>query len=358
MSWRDHLRVPLRSMSAYHVPPETFDVKLDANESPWPLTPELERVIALAVANQALHRYPDAGARALKAALAIHVGVPVSSLVVGNGSDEIIAMLCAAFGNPDDRGPARVLFSSPGFVMYAISAVSYGLRPVEVPFGPGFAADADALITAIEREKPSVVFLATPNNPTGTVWPRAAIERVLQTATDSVVVIDEAYLAYSGEPSCVDLALRPGNERCVVMQTLSKIGLAGLRVGYLVGQPEMVRELEKVRPPYNLDTLAQAAATAVLQHGADTLAKHAESVRGERARLAEALAARSDFVVYESGANFVLVRVPSATALSAHLRERGIAVRAFDRGPLADCVRITVGTPAENDRLLAALATV
>ena len=357
MSWRDHIRIPLRSMSAYHVPPETFDVKLDANESPWPLTPELEHVIALATANQALHRYPDAGARELKAALATHAGVPISSLVIGNGSDEIIAMLCAAFGNADVRGPARVMFSSPGFVMYSISSVSFGLRPVEVPLGPGYAADPDALVAAIEREQPSVVFLATPNNPTGTVWPRAAIERVLAAATDSVVVIDEAYLAYSGEPSCVDLALKPGNERCVVMQTLSKIGLAGLRVGYLVGQGEMVRELEKVRPPYNLDTLAQAAATAVLRHGAEALAQHAKSVRAERARLAEALAARPDYVVYDSGANFVLVRVPSATALSAQLRQASIAVRAYDRGLLADCVRITVGTPAENDRLLAALAT-
>ena len=341
-------------MSAYHVPPDACDVKLDANESPWPPTPAMQRAVEHATKNLALHRYPDAGAHALKAALALHAGVPESSLLVGNGSDEIIAMLCAAFGEPDAEGPGRVVFSSPGFVIYSIEAVLHGLVPVEVPLGHRFVADADTFIAAIEKTRPNLVFLATPNNPTGTVWSRGDLERVVASARDSVVVIYEAYLAYSGEESFVDLALSVNDGRCVVLQTLSKIGLAALRVGYLVGRPEMVAELEKARPPYNLDALSQAVATAVVSRCGDELRAHARSVREERARLVAELSRIRDLELFESGANFVLVR--TATPISARLRSAGIAVRSYPSGPLAGCTRITVGTPDENDRLLAVLA--
>jgi histidinol-phosphate aminotransferase len=355
MSWRDHVRAPLRAMAAYHVPPSTCAIKLDANESPYPPSERLQRAIADAVRDLPLHRYPDAAATALRGALARRLGVDPGALVLGNGSDELIATLCGAFAEPSEGRPARLLTPAPSFVMFKQEAVSHGLGYVEAPLGPRFEPDVDALLAAIARERPALVFVATPNNPTGTVWPRAAIERVLAGSGDAIVVVDEAYQAYGEQPSCVDLVAT--HERCLVMGTLSKIGLAGLRVGYLVAQPAIVAELEKVRPPYNLDQLAQAAAVAALAH-ADELDAHAAAVRAERARLGAGLAARG-FEVFPSGANLVLCRHPRAAELADALRaQHGIAVKSFARspGPLAGCLRVTVGTPAEDDALLAALA--
>jgi histidinol-phosphate aminotransferase len=306
-----------------------------------------------------LHRYPDPRASALRAALAGRLGVGGDELVLGNGSDEIIALLCAAFGEPVAGKPARVLYPSPTFVMYRHEALAHGLDPVEVPLGPRLEPDVEAMCAAIAQHRPSLVFLATPNNPTGTVWPAEAIDSLLAADDEAIVVVDEAYLAYGPDPSRVARLRDPRwDGRCVVLQTLSKIGLAALRVGYLVGTRELCAEVDKVRSPYNLDAFAQAAATAILTECAAEIDGWAAVVRRERGELCDGLAALPGLDVFPSGGNFVLVRHADAVTVDAELRRRGIAVRRFDGGALDRCLRITVGTPDENGALLAALRTI
>lgn len=360
MSWRDLVRAPLRGAPAYHVPSWPNAIKLDANESPFPLSRAATEALAHALAPGDLHRYPDAGAGALREVLASQLGVSGDELLFGNGSDEILSLLCAAFGQPrEGQKAAKVLYPVPTFVVYRTAALGHGLEVIEVPFGPRFEANEEALLDAVARERPNVVFLATPNNPTGTVWPRSTIDKLLA-RDDLITVVDEAYLAYAEARTCVDLAL--AHPHCLVLQTLSKIGLAGLRVGYLIGRREVLAEVEKARPPYNLGTLPLRAATTLLRDFRGELEAHAAEVKRERARLAAALGAIAGVEVFPSDANFFMVRVPGASAVYERLAERGVVVRCFDRPdlpadhPLRGCLRITVGTPAENDWLRDALA--
>jgi histidinol-phosphate aminotransferase len=341
-------RVPieLRRAAAYHVPvPPVLRAKLDANELPYALPDELRARVATALAEVALERYPDAAARRLRAALATRLGVAGEQLVFGNGSDEVIAMLCAAF-------PGPILYPAPTFVYYQLAAVARGLPRVEVPLGPAFELDEVRVEAAIAQHRPSVVFLALPNNPTGTLWRFDFALELAARHRDTVIVSDEAYEAYSGVTHLGALAAHPN---LVVLRTLSKIGMAGLRVGCSVSAPALARLLEKLRPPYNVSALDQAAATALVEHGAAWCAARASEVVAERARLAAGLAARG-LEVFPSAANLVLVRCRDAAALHARLAAAGISVRAFgSTGPLASCVRITVGTPDETDLLLSTL---
>jgi histidinol-phosphate aminotransferase len=355
-SWRDRVRAPLRPQAAYHVPSYPNAVKLDANESPFAPSAAAEASVAAAMVAPGLHRYPDSSASALRAVLTRRLRVDGAELVLGNGSDELIGLLCAAFGEPRDGRPASILYPSPSFVVFRTEALAHGLEVVEVPLGPRFAPDEAALFEAVASHRPNLVFLATPNNPTGTVWPRHTIETLLSRHPDVITVVDEAYLAYGSAPSCVDLAL--AHPHCLCLQTLSKIGMAGLRVGYLIGRREVVAEVEKVRPPYNLGTLPQRAAVALLTEHADELERHAAQVKAERERLRAALESRPGMEVFPSEANFLCVRVAQARSLFEALAARGVVVRLFDRGALAGCLRITVGTPAENGRLVDALAAI
>jgi histidinol-phosphate aminotransferase len=353
-TWRDLVRAPLRAASAYHVAAYPNAIKLDANESPFALSRAAHDTLAEVMRRPELHRYPDASAAALRETVAARMGVEGAQLVFGNGSDELIGLLCGAFGEPPGKKRAgAVLFPSPTFVVFRTAAIAHGLEPVESPLGARFEADEDALLAAVARERPNLVFLATPNNPTGTEWPRATIARLLVQHPDVMVVVDEAYIAYSDARSCVDLALAHPN--CVVLQTLSKIGLAGLRVGVLVGRAEVVAEVEKVRPPYNLNTLGLRAAHAILSRHWDELAAHFATVKAQREELRAKLSALPGVEVFPSGANFLLVRVAHAADLHAALVERGVVVRLFDRGALAGCLRITVGTAEENGWLVDAM---
>jgi histidinol-phosphate aminotransferase len=350
--WQELVRTPLRGEKAYHVPNQPNAVKLDANESPFPLSRAAFTTLTEALTRD-LHRYPDAGAHELRATLARQMGVDGTELSLGNGSDELLGLLCATFAEPRKGKQASILYAAPGFVVYKTAAISHGLGVVEVPFGPGFAADENTLLEAVAREKPNLVFLATPNNPTGTSWSRATIAKLLVQHDDVITVVDEAYLAYSDARTCVDLAL--SHPHCLVLGTLSKIGLAALRVGFLIGRPEVIAEVEKVRPPYNLDTLSQRAATLMLHKHKAELDSHYAEVKAERTRLGAALT-KLGLEVFPSQANFFLVRTPEATALHHALAERGVLVRNFDRpGPLAGCLRITVGNAEENNWLLDAL---
>ena len=341
-------RVPeaLRGSSAYHVPlPPRVIAKLDANELPYALPPELRVRLAMALQDVALERYPDPKATRLRAAVAKQLGVRGEQLVFGNGSDEAIAMLANAFAGP-------ILYPVPTFVYYKLAAVARGLPAIEVPLGPRFELDEAAVILAIEAHRPSVVFLALPNNPTGTLWRMDFALELAAAYRDTVIVSDEAYVAYSGVSNLPALAAHPN---LVVMRTLSKIGMAGLRVGFTVSSPAIAHVLEKVRPPYNISALDQAAATFLVEEASAWCEARARDVREARAGLAAGLAAKG-FDVFASAANLVLVRVPDARATWQRLADAGISVRAFgDAGPLANCIRITVGLPAENEALLAAI---
>lgn len=343
-------RVPevLRGTTAYHVPaPPRVIAKLDANELPYPLPAELRAELGAALAEVALERYPDAGARRLRAVVARQLGVAGDQLVFGNGSDELIAMLCSAFAAP----PAAVLYPVPSFVYYRIAAVARGVRAIEVPLTAAFELDEAAMLRAIDEQRPSVVYLALPNNPTGTMWRLGFAAELAARYRDTVIVSDEAYVAYSGQTSLPVLAAHPN---LVVMRTLSKLGMAGLRVGFTISSPAIAALLEKLRPPYNLSALDQRAAELLLERASDWCAARAADVVAERGRLSDALRARG-FEVFPSEANLLLIRTTGATALWHRLVDAGITVRLFDAGPLAGCLRITVGTPAETDALLAAL---
>jgi len=341
-------RVPvaLRSSSAYHVPvPPRLVAKLDANELPYSLPGELRARLASVLAAVALERYPDPAARQLRSIVARTLSVSGEQLVFGNGSDELIAMLCNAFAGP-------ILYPTPSFVYYRLAAIARGLDPVEVPLGPRFELDEAAVLRVVATHRPSVIFLALPNNPTGTLWrPDFALELATR-HRDTVVVSDEAYVAYSGVTNLAHLAAHPN---LVVMRTLSKLGMAGLRVGYVIAAPAIAAVLEKVRPPYNLSALDQRAAELLLEDAADWCAARAADVVAERGRLSAALAGRG-LEVFPSEANLVLVRFPDSQRTWQQLAAAGISVRNFGTtGPLASCLRITVGTPAETDALLAAL---
>jgi histidinol-phosphate aminotransferase len=336
-------------MHAYAVPRSDGLIKLDAMENPYPLPAEVRARIAAAVANVAVNRYPDAAAEATKQALrrafALGDGVDV---VLGNGSDELISMLTALVA----RDGATIIAPEPSFVMYGVSAKLANLRYVGVPLGPDFALDVDAMLAAIARERPVLVWLAFPNNPTGNLFDTAAIEAVLR-AAPGLVVIDEAYYAFANR----SFLLRAREfANVIVVRTVSKIGMAALRLGYAVGDPAWMRELEKLRPPYNVNSLTQAVAPLLLAEEA-LLAGQARAICAERERVAAEMAALPRVHVWPTHANFVLVRFADAEATFDDLRRAGILVKNMHgtHPSLANCLRITVGTASENDALLRAL---
>lgn len=335
-------RVPevLRGARAYHVPqPPQIRVKLDANELPFPLPAELRTQLGAALAEVALERYPDPRAADLRRHVATDLGVSGDQLVFGNGSDELISLIVQAFAGP-------VLYPIPTFVYYRLAAIARGLPVVEVPLTNTFELDEVACEAAIVAQQPSVVFLALPNNPTGTLWrPEFALE-LAERHRDTVIVADEAYFAYSGRTLLPQL---PNHPNLVVMRTLSKVGMAGLRVGFTISSSAVATVIDKVRPPYNMGSLAQRAALFLLREASGWCAARAADVGAERARLAAGLAAMPGVEVFPSAANLVLVRIPGrAGQIWQALADRGIVVRAFDSPHLVDCLRITVGTPEEN----------
>ena len=353
-AWKELVRKPLRGAPAYHVPAHPNAIKLDANESPYPLSREAMETVARESAAAALHRYPDAAATELRALLSRRLGIGTDQLMLGNGSDELIALLCATFAEPRaGQSVAKIAYAVPGFVVFRTAALAHGLEPIEVPLGARFEADEAALFAAVAEHKPNLVFLATPNNPTGTQWPRATVERLLREHPDVITVVDEAYLAYCDAKSCVDLCL--SHENGVVLQTLSKIGLAALRVGLLIGRRDMLAAVEKVRPPYNLTTLSQRVALKLLVDHKKEIEGHFEEVKRQRRALYDALVELPGLEVFPSGGNFLLVRAKDARGLHDALVERGVLVRLFDAGLLAGCMRITIGTPDENSWLLDAM---
>ena len=353
------IRPEVQSTAPYQTvpPPSGRLVKLDANESPFALGEALRGAMAdefsRALADVELHRYPDPSARALKEALAGDLGVTANQLAITNGSDEGIHMLQQLV---PPGGPVAI--PVPTFAMYGIGAKILGLRLVEVPLTSEFDLNVEAFLAAVAQQQPRLVFLAWPNNPTGRLFRREAVDAILAAcagqACHALVIVDEAYYRYSGATYIPRLSESPN---LVILRTLSKIGLAGIRLGMVIGSPAVVTAINTVRQPYNVNALSQAAAKVVLSHGA-LVREQAGLIVKERDRVARALSALPGLTVFPSDANFLLVKAArGGPEVAAALFARGIMVRDFSRAPyLADCLRITIGSPEENDALLAALA--
>ncbi len=344
----DLLRPEVRSLTPYTIEHTTAPVKLDANESPYDPPAEISQKVREALERIHLNRYPDPGATHLKALLAEKTGVPPDQLLLGNGSDELIGYLITTFIG---RG-GGVLFPSPTFSMYGIIAAALGQRAIPVALSENFELDAARLLEAARRAKPQILFLASPNNPTGNAFAREQVIRTLE-GFNGITVIDEAYIDFCEKDGFLqELSRYPG---LVVLRTLSKIGMAALRVGFLMGRADVVAQLEKVRLPYNVNAFSQAAAQVLLEHET-TLREHISVIVSERGRLAGGLARTPGITLFPSDANFLLFRTERARALFDHLLGDGILVRNLDQpGLLAGCLRVTVGKPDENNAFLKSL---
>jgi histidinol-phosphate aminotransferase len=351
---RTTIRQDVQSMHAYAIQPSAGLIKLDAMENPFALPPELQRELGARLGRVAINRYPASCVADLVAALARHVELPAGCrLVVGNGSDELIDILSVACDVPG----ATVLAPLPGFVMYEMSARLRGLRFVGVPLTPDFELDEATMLAAIEEHRPALTWIAYPNNPTANLFSDATIERIVSAVRrqSGFVVFDEAYHPFSSRSWLPRLAT-PGHEHVLVLRTLSKFGLAGVRIGYLCGAAALIEEIDKVRPPYNVSALNCEAALFALEH-ADAYARQAQLLRRERERLQAALRGMAGVHAWPSEANMILVRVPDARRTFEGMKARGVLVKhiAGLHPLLANCLRLTVGTPDENGAMIDAL---
>jgi histidinol-phosphate aminotransferase len=349
--WTLLLRPDVQGLHAYAVQPSAGMVKLDTMENPFGLPQPLRQALGERLAQVALNRYPAERTEDLKRALAHHARMPEScELMLGNGSDELISLLTLALDVPGNV----IMAPLPGFVMYEMSAKLQGMRFVGVPTTADFELDLPAMLAAIEQHRPALIWLAYPNNPTANLWDAAAIERIIE-AAPGLVVMDEAYQPFA-ERDSMSWLLR--HEHVLIMRTMSKFGLAGVRIGYLMGRAALVRELDKLRPPFNVSVLNAEAALFALEH-ADEYARQAGVIRAERARVMQALSRHDDVRVFDSQANMVLIRLPQGcdpAAVFAGIKARKVLIKNVSglHPLLAQCLRITVGTPEENTLLLAA----
>jgi histidinol-phosphate aminotransferase len=347
------IRPQLRELEAYPVPPAAGLIKLDAMENPYSWPDWLVNDWLNTLRGVALNRYPDPAARALKSRLRSVLEVPeAAQTILGNGSDELIQMIIQSVAAPGHV----ILAPEPTFAMYRQIAVVTGLDFQGVPLREDFALDADAMLDAITTHQPAVVFLAYPNNPTGNLFDREAIETVLSCAP-GLVVLDEAYAPFADDSFMGDLGCC---DNLLVLRTLSKLGLAGVRLGLLAGDADWLAEIEKTRLPYNISTLDQLTGEFALRHYA-VFAEQAKIIRQQRGALLDRLQAQPGLEVYPSAANFILFRVPPGRggAVFEGLKSSGILIKNLvgSAPSLTDCLRVTVGKPEENAAFVAALAS-
>lgn len=357
--WTRHLRPALAGLDVYDIEPVPAKARLAANEcaEPWP--PEVMRVIGERVAEVELGRYPDTSGRKLRALLAQRHGVEPEAVVLGSGSDELIGLLLMALGGRPSE-PSFIVTPAPTFQMYGHAARCRGIGVLEVPLTEELELDEALLHEALDvATGAALCFLARPNNPTSSLWDAGVIERLIERHPSTVFVLDEAYTAYAAGTSLWRAGL-PDN--VVYMSTLSKSGLAALRIGYCIAPPALRRPLNVVRTPYNVSATSQAIAELVLTKFEDV----------QKAMLARSLAARQKLLgilgkipgakVFPAHANFAVVRlepVTEATRVAEALAQRGILVKDASALPrLAGCLRVGVGTDAELDLLARALAEV
>jgi histidinol-phosphate aminotransferase len=349
------IREDVRALASYHVPDATGYIKLDAMENPYTLPENLRTVLGERLAAAAINRYPVASYADLKHKICTRLGVPHGyDVLLGNGSDELIAIMATCIARPGQR--SVVMAPVPAFVMFGRSAMYAGAEFVGVPLKADFSLDREAMLAAIREHRPSLVFLAYPNNPTGNLFNEEDMEAIIVALGDSgIVVVDEAYEPFARKSFMQRL---PEFPNLVVMRTLSKLGLAGIRLGYMSAAPALLAEFEKVRPPYNVNVLTQTAAEFVLDH-LDILDRQALALNEARAGLAASLAALPGVEVFPSAANFLLVRTAKCDQACARLLESKVMVKNMSKmhALLANCMRVTVSTPEENAAFLNAFTS-
>ena len=346
----DFIRDDIKSMSAYRIAdlPEGF-IKLDAMESPYhPFArfPELSNEWLRLIARAPIHLYPNPAASGLQETLRKAFDIPeAAAIALGNGSDELIQFMTLLVA----QSGATMLAVEPSFVMYRHNAELYGMNYAGVPLNEDFTLDLPAVLSAIEKHQPALIFIAYPNNPTGVCFRREEVEAIIR-AAQGIVVVDEAYGAFSRDSF---LPQAGSVENLVVMRTISKIGFAGLRIGYAAGSPAVMGELAKILPPYNMNQLSLATAKFALQHH-DAIQTTIDILKAERERVFSELSAIGRLKTFPSEANFITVRVPDADALFNTLKENRILIKKLHgtHPLLAQCVRITIGSPEQNDAVL------
>ena len=346
------IRQDIQSMHAYAVQDSAGLVKLDAMENPHRLPPELQALLGQRLGALALNRYPDGRVNDLRHALADYAQMPEGfDIMLGNGSDELISLLALACDVPG----ASILSPLPGFVMYAMSAQLQGLKFIGVPLTADFELDEAAMLAAIAEHQPAITYLAYPNNPTANLWDDVAIENIIDAVGQQggLVVMDEAYQPFASKSYINRIAQ---HSHVLLMRTLSKFGLAGVRLGYMMGPKALMAEIDKVRPPYNISVLNCECALFALENQAVFKAQAAELIE-QRAILLVALGKLPGVKRWNSDANMILVRVPDAAQTFEGMKAQGVLVKNVSKMHplLANCLRLTVGTADENLLMLAAL---
>ena len=350
------LRQDVQSMHAYAIQPSAGLVKLDAMENPFRLPEALQRELGERLGRVAINRYPVGCAADVITALSAFVKLPAGcKLMLGNGSDELISLLALVCDVPG----ASILAPLPGFVMYEMSARLQGLKFIGVPLTAGFELDEMAMLAAIETHRPAITYIAYPNNPSANLFDDGVVERIVAALgrQHGLVVIDEAYQPFSSRTWMNRVGgVATAHEHVLVMRTLSKFGLAGVRLGYMVGAAALIDEIDKVRPPYNISALNAEATLFALAH-ADEFARQAKVLRAERATLLQVLGDLPGVHPFPSEANMILVRVPDSKACFDGMKARGVLVKniAGLHPLLVNCLRLTVGTPEENVQMIDAL---
>jgi len=345
------VRAEIRGLKAYHVPDAGSLIKLDAMENPWSWPDSLLDAWLEMLRSVELNRYPDASAKDLQAVMRTAMSVPdAAGVILGNGSDELIQMIIQTVATAG----RSVLAPEPTFVMYRQTAVVAGMDFVSVPLLADFSLDTESMLAAIKKQQPAVIFLAYPNNPTGNLFDAEAIQAILA-AADGLVVVDEAYAPFTDASFMSQL---PHHDNLLVLRTVSKMGLAGLRLGLLAGAPAWLEQIDKTRLPYNVGTLNQVTGHFAMQHK-PVFDEQAGKIRDARAELFAGLQGIPSLAVYPSEANFILFRVSPGRADAIHqgLQQAGVLIKNLNgsSAALQDCLRVTVGLPEENRAFLAAL---
>ncbi len=357
-------RQDVQSMHAYAIQDSAGMVKLDAMENPFDLPPGLQKKLGQRLGSLALNRYPDGRVNQLRAALAAHAGMPEGfDIMLGNGSDELISLLAMACDVPPCAAngfkPASILAPLPGFVMYAMSAQLQGLAFHGVPLTTDFELDGPAMLAAIAEHRPAIVYLAYPNNPTANLWDEVVMAQIIQAQGEQggLVVLDEAYQPFATRTYLDSIRAQPqAHQHVLLMRTLSKFGLAGVRLGYMMGPKALIAEIDKVRPPYNISVLNYECALFALAY-VEVFAAQALEIKAQRATVFEALLSLPGVTPFKSEANMILTRVPDAQKTFDGMKAHGVLIKNVSKmHPLLhNCIRITVGTAEENAKMLTAL---
>ena len=365
---QSRIRQDIVSMHAYAIQDSVGMVKLDAMENPHRLPADLQQQLGERLGKLALNRYPDGRVNDLRAALASYADMPAGyDIMLGNGSDELISLLALACDVPpsaaSNHNPAVILAPLPGFVMYAMSAQLQGLKFVGVDLTADFELDVPAMLAAIAQHKPAITYLAYPNNPTANLWDDTAMAQIIATVADigGLVVLDEAYQPFSSKTYLTTIRANPSaHAHVLLMRTLSKFGLAGVRMGYMMGPKALIAEIDKVRPPYNISVLNYECALFALEHK-EVFSKQASELIAQRAMLFDELSELSKVIpnvkVFKSDANMMLLRVPDPQKTFEGMKVKGVLIKNVSKMHplLAGCLRLTVGTAEENATMVAAI---